>query len=34
MTAAAAEAYGLIDEVIVASDTGGPSRAPAAFAVG
>ena len=31
MTATAAAAYGLIDEVIVASDTGGPSRAPAAL---
>ncbi len=31
MTATAAEAYGLIDEVIVASDTGGPSRTPTAL---
>ena len=31
MTATAAAAYGLIDEVLVASDTGGPSRAPAAL---
>jgi ATP-dependent Clp protease protease subunit len=31
MTAAAAEAYGLIDEVIGASDSGGPSRTPTAL---
>lgn len=31
MTATAAEAYGLIDEVIVANDTGEPSRAPTAL---
>ena len=31
MTAAGAQAYGLIDEVLVASDTGGPSRAPTAL---